>query len=112
MRTKIKKDRKYRAAVVLGAVLALAAAALFYHFHPAFPFHVRYMSSPDFTARAAAQEERAERCFSFVLRKRSAIILCLLYCFRLSASILSRGWRTGLLQAEITLIKRSVSDCL
>lgn len=38
MRTKIKKDRKYRAAVVLGAVLALAAAALFYHFHPAFPF--------------------------------------------------------------------------
>ena len=38
MRTKIKKGRKYRAAVVLGAVLALAAAALFYHFHPAFPF--------------------------------------------------------------------------
>lgn len=38
MRPKIKKDRKYRITVVLCAILVLAAVALFYHFHPAFPF--------------------------------------------------------------------------
>ena len=38
MGVKIKKNRKYRIMVVLCAGLALASMAIFYHFHPTFPF--------------------------------------------------------------------------
>lgn len=38
MGVKIKEDRRYRILVVLCAGAALAFIAVFYHFHPAFPF--------------------------------------------------------------------------